>query len=144
MYAIRSYYEGISQPQVFQPEKRAQATEHKTTATANTNHLLYRLDHYMQQHQPYLDPDLKLATLAQALQLTPHLLSQLINQQKGQCFNDYVNRYRTRHAMKLLHTEEYAGDTLFGILLDSGFSSKTTFYKVFRQFNGCSPSYNFV
>ena len=52
----------------------------------------------------YLSPRLKLSDVARQAGTNRTYLSQYFNQDKGQTFYDYVNRYRVRHAEHLLAT----------------------------------------
>ena len=57
----------------------------------------------------------------------------------GQSFNDLVNSYRVAEVKRRLRTPDAQRLTLLGIALDSGFNSKTTFNRIFKQFTGYAP-----
>lgn len=85
----------------------------------------------------YLNPNLKLAELATHIDLTPHRLSQFINQTYEQNFSDFINTYRLQEAQHLLiHTD----DKILAIALQSGFNSLSVFNTAFKKATGKTPS----
>src|SRR5512133_2700854 len=52
--------------------------------------LLAKLEEFMSVRRAYLDPNLTLSTLADALAITPHMLSQLLNVWVGKSFFMYA------------------------------------------------------
>lgn len=98
-----------------------------------------QLCRFMETEQPYLDGDLTLFSLATRLQLPPHQLSKLINQQGGVNFFDFVNRYRVEEVKRRLAQDAQARHTLLAIALDCGFNSKASFNRVFKKMTGHTP-----
>ncbi len=87
----------------------------------------------------YRDAELTLTSLAEALGIHPHELSRIVNEAFGKNFNDFINEYRIREVTRKMRDSAYDRLTLLGIALDSGFNSKTTFNRTFRQMTGKSP-----
>jgi putative ABC transport system permease protein len=88
----------------------------------------------------YQDAELSLGSLAEALEMFPHELSRIINLGLGKNFSDFINEYRIREVTRKMQDPVYDRMTLLGIALDSGFNSKTTFNRAFRQLTGKSPA----
>lgn len=101
---------------------------------------LERLVQFMEKEKPYLDPNLKVHHLAATLDLTPHLISKVINQEKGMNFYDFVNSYRTEEFKHRVKADEYKHLTLLGIAFDVGFNSKSSFNRIFKKNTGMTPS----
>jgi AraC-like DNA-binding protein len=93
----------------------------------------------MAAEQPWLEPELTLAELAQRLRLHPAQLSKIINLGCGQNFSDFVNRYRVEEAQRKLADPRFAHYSLVGVALESGFNSKSTFNRVFKKITGQVP-----
>ena len=98
-----------------------------------------RLLALMDEQQPWLEPELTLAELAQRLRTNAGLLSKVINAGCGQNFNDFVNTYRVAEARRKLADPRFAHYSLVGVALESGFNSKSTFNRVFRKLAGVAP-----
>lgn len=96
------------------------------------------LRHLMEEEKLYVQADLKLESLARRLSLSPHLLSQFLNEHLGNSFSDYVNAYRIEAACKLLLEEEKY--TVEGIGNMVGFRSRSSFYTAFKKLKGSTPS----
>ncbi len=87
----------------------------------------------------YLEPDLTLADVAQAMALSANKVSQLFNEQGGQSFYEIVNDYRIRHAISLLSERRDDKFKIIEIYTDAGFSTESTFYKYFKKTTGKTP-----
>lgn len=98
------------------------------------------LKQVMEANCYYRDPDLSLSSLAEKLDLTTHELSRLINTELKKSFNDFINEYRVRDVAGKIQDTANDHITLLGIAYESGFNSKTTFNRTFRQLTGKSPA----
>jgi len=92
----------------------------------------------MREHELYLQMDLTLGDLAEAIGATPRDLSEAINGEGGVTFYDFVNNYRVAAARQLLLDEP--GEKVLSVAFRSGFNSKSTFNKAFKAETGQSPS----
>lgn len=101
--------------------------------------LIKKLEEYMLEKKPYLQPKIKIADLATELSEKPHHLSKLINEHYGYNFFYFINHYRIEHATKLLMKNESQQFTLEGIGQQSGFNSRATFNARFKEIKGISP-----
>jgi len=88
----------------------------------------------------FLEPKLQLQDVADELGVSTHHLSQAINAQSGKPFYDLVNSYRVRHLQKLLADPGNKKFTILALGLDSGFNSKASLNRVFKEETGLSPS----
>lgn len=87
--------------------------------------------------QLYLEHDLSLAQLAQAIGTNRYYLSQYFAQQ-GLTYNTYINNLRIRHFTGLYHkaVEEGRSFTAQQLASESGYHSYSTFSAVFKQHTG--------
>ncbi|MEK6476277.1 helix-turn-helix domain-containing protein [Catalinimonas sp. 4WD22] len=135
-------YMGYCQPEIMAGyaeetgEKYAKSGLNAQEAEAYTAHLLQ----YMKQEQAYLSPELKLDDLAGALQISRHHLSQIINEQIGLSFSDFINRYRVEEAQRLLADADYQDVKILAVAFDAGFNTKASFYNAFKKTTGTSPT----
>jgi AraC-like DNA-binding protein len=95
---------------------------------------------YMEREKPYLNQKLTIAQLAQQLDIPVHHLSQLLNEHLEQNFFEFINNYRIEEVKKLNADPASSNLTLIGIAMESGFSSKSSFNRIFKQFTGKTPS----
>ncbi|WP_310397353.1 AraC family transcriptional regulator [Hymenobacter sp.] len=87
----------------------------------------------------YQNPTLTLAELAAHTGLPPRLISFTVNAGFGRSFNDLVNGYRVAEVQRRLAAPDARRFTLLGIAFESGFNSKTTFNRIFKQVTGVAP-----
>lgn len=102
---------------------------------------LERIRQALEEERLYLNPTLTLAELSAHTGLPPRLISFTVNNGFGKSFNDLVNSYRVAEVKRrLATTDDAARLTLLGIAFESGFNSKTTFNRIFKQHTGVAPS----
>lgn len=87
----------------------------------------------------YQDPELTLNSLAEKLGLGPHELSRIINTVLKKSFSDFISEYRVADVVQKMQDPAFDHITLLGIAFESGFNSKTTFNRTFKQITGKSP-----
>jgi AraC-like DNA-binding protein len=104
----------------------------------DTEVIYERLTYLMGVENIYKDFDLSLEGLAQMLSMTPHQLSQFMNERLGTNFRNYVNSYRIEEAKKILVSE--SDKNILTICYDVGFNSKSTFNHCFKKFTNSTPS----
>lgn len=92
----------------------------------------------MDEQKPYLDPQLSLSRLAKLLDISPNLLSQIINQEAQVNFHDFVNSYRVQEFIE--KASKNKNFSLLALALDSGFNSKSSFNNIFKKQKGVTPS----
>lgn len=100
--------------------------------------IMERLRELMDLEQIYSQLDLKLDDVAALLLITPHQLSEFMNDVIGTNFASYINKYRVRAAKNLLI--EYPEKSTLEIAFEVGFGSKTSFNTIFKQQTGLTPS----
>ncbi|WP_462250832.1 helix-turn-helix domain-containing protein [Ekhidna sp.] len=100
--------------------------------------LLNQLNDLLIKEKLYKDANLKLADLAQRLNVLPHYLSQLINESLNKNFTSYLNEYRINEAKQLIEAENHL--KLESIGYECGFNSKSTFYTAFKKASGTTPA----
>jgi AraC-like DNA-binding protein len=105
----------------------------------SAEYYLDKLNQMMASERYYLESDLSLQTLADRVRMSPHHLSQVLNDKLGKNFYDYINAQRVAHAKRLLLERRTAAIT--DIAFDSGFNSKNSFYNAFKRHGGTSPSH---
>jgi AraC-like DNA-binding protein len=98
-----------------------------------------RLVEVMQRDKPYLDENLRLADLARAAGIPPAHLSHVLSQEIGESFFDFVNSYRIEQ-VKRGFVDASNRRSVLEIALSAGFSSKSSFNRLFKQRTGVTPS----
>jgi len=100
--------------------------------------LLNTITKHMEQEQVFLDNQLTLIRLSNAVGITTHHLSEVLNQQEGKNFYQFINEYRINYFCQKLAQDHSI--KLLDLAMNSGFSSKSTFNSVFKQLKGITPS----
>ncbi|MDN5202761.1 helix-turn-helix domain-containing protein [Fulvivirgaceae bacterium BMA10] len=120
-------------------EKTANKNFGKLTK-AEIQNCISKIIRLMDQDKMYLNENLSLRELAIKLNADPNLISFVLNNHMEKNFYDFVNSYRIEEVINKLNDPSYKHLTLLGIAMESGFNSKTTFNRVFKQVTGMTPS----
>lgn len=99
-----------------------------------------RLVVLMNKDKPYLDGELTLQKLAKAVAISPHHLSQTINEQLNQSFIDFVNAYRIEEAKRMLVDPARKHYSILAVSEEVGFNSKSAFNTAFKKHVNMTPS----
>lgn len=146
IFAVFLGYRGYRQIEiVFQPKKTAtkkvKKKRTKKVVTASEEYTqIQTLKEFMSSEKPYLDPELNIGNLANLLQIHSHRLSKLINSHFSQNFFEFVNTYRVEEFKKLVANPKNKHISILGLALDSGFNSKASFNRIFKNSTGLTPS----
>ncbi|TMM58878.1 AraC family transcriptional regulator [Maribacter algarum] len=111
-----------------------------STVSKNGANTYRKIHSYIIEEQRYLDMDLNQSEIAEKFNISPGYLSQLINTNSDQNFNDYINTLRIEASKEMLVAEQFKNYTIESIGLECGFKSKSNFYAAFKKFTGQTPS----
>ncbi|MCB0642727.1 MAG: helix-turn-helix transcriptional regulator, partial [Phaeodactylibacter sp.] len=123
-------------PQRLVPEKYMQSRLTQTDVLEQKR----RVQTYLEEEEPYLNPDFSIQQLSDALGLPVRDLSQVINEGFQKNFFTLINGYRIEVVKERIRSQEFEHLTLLAIGLSCGFNSKTTFNTVFKKMTDQTPS----
>ena len=141
IYAIG--YFALLQPEVLSTDMLKQngpKYEKSTLTPARANAYLERLQQVMEVERPFVNPDLRMQDLAELLTISPHHLSQIINEHLDQNFSEFINGYRIEAAKKKLVDPNEQHFTILSIAYEVGFNNKASFNTAFKKQTGITPS----
>ncbi|WP_299119719.1 helix-turn-helix domain-containing protein [uncultured Tenacibaculum sp.] len=133
-------YNGFSQQEIF-TTSLFQTDEKKETQvdSIDTENQFKLMLEIMQREKLYLDGNLNLRLLSEKVNIKERELSKLIKTHTKKNFYHFVNQFRVQEFKKLLASPKAAQLSLLGLAQESGFSSKSTFYTVFKNVEGVTP-----
>ncbi len=88
----------------------------------------------------YLDPEVNLARLAEAIQVPYYRISEVLGKYRKTSFYELINSHRIKDIQQALSDPNYAHLSILGIAFEFGFNAKSTFNTAFKKFAGMSPS----
>ncbi|MEL6970872.1 MAG: helix-turn-helix domain-containing protein [Bacteroidota bacterium] len=144
-------YQGLAQEGVFLPARLTKASIKSSTTNGNQSHpslgskeniqqYINTLEKVIQKEELFRQDDLSLRSLAERLAMTDKQLSTLLNQHLDTSFYTYINQYRVAAFKEALAQGAAEQFTLLAIALDCGFSSKSSFNRIFKQHTGLTPT----
>lgn len=99
--------------------------------------IVQKVIQHLDQTKAFKNSDYTLDDLSNELGISRLRITQALNVKLGENFYQVINRARAKESKRLL--EEGEIENVSGIGLDSGFKSKSTFYKYFKEEFGLSP-----
>lgn len=130
IYRHESVISELSVAEVPSDEPAAEVTE-------ETDEIGFRIEQLMLVERAYLVPTLKISDVARQIGSNRTYVSNWFNRNRQSTFFSYVNQLRIKHACELLHTTDMP---LEAIAQESGFNSKSSFYRIFKNLKGCTPN----
>ena len=108
--------------------------------TNTDSELLERIRKLVSDEKLFLYPNLKISDLATRLHTNRNYIYNAINVEMGTSFSDFINGQRVDYASRLL--EERPELSINDIMVKSGFTSTSAFYRNFKKFKGTTPTEN--
>lgn len=131
---------GFRYPEYTQRVLKAIGGQNKRTENLekqDINELMNRLDVLMEKRKIFTDPELSLKDVSDYMDLSPQMVSQLINRKKKMNFKTFINTYRIQAicTQLLAHPDV----SILEIAFNNGFNSKSTFNTAFQEITGKTP-----
>ena len=144
MFVYAMAYIGLRKPEMLTgmdaPPPATRRYEKSTLTVERADTYLQRLLDLMTREKPYMDGELTLQKLSKALAISPHHLSQTINEQLNQSFIDFINAYRIEEAKRMLVDPAKKHYSILAVSEEVGFNSKSAFNTAFKKHANTTPS----
>lgn len=119
------------------PDKKEKYANNKIDPK-NAGELLLKIDQAVLEKKLYKNPNLTLTILAKEINIRPHLVSQLLNDNLNKNFSSFINEYRINEAKRIMISE---GNLKIEVIAEiCGFNSNSAFYSAFKKFTNTTPS----
>ena len=125
-----------------QEEERVISKKYKNSSLSSKDRILYKqkIEQAIEEEKVYLNHDLTQANFAKKLSLSSHHLSEVFSFEFDKNFYQLINSYRIKEARKILEQPTNKDYKIIAVAYDSGFKSKTTFNRVFKEQTGYTPT----
>lgn len=132
----------FSNREVMNTQFKNDSTENSQNTTDNTDlqELFQQINNYVNLSEVYKETELTIMNVADKLGVHPRRISKVINIDRGQNFNSYINQFRIDKAIELLKSPDVHKYSMEGIGAEVGFNSKSTFYAAFKKVTGTTPN----
>jgi len=141
---------GLLQPAIYvdkpvnMEERKAESQNSKYIRSGLSNEQLTQIGQtirsYIESQKPYLNPDYNLELMAKDLNINRQNLSQTINDEIGKNFYQLINEFRVTEFKKYLNDPKMNHITFLGLAYEAGFNSKSSFYRLFKEITGETPT----
>lgn len=133
-------YKLVLNPELISPDFTQKYRAYMQFVGEDGEKYLQKLKSLMTETKVFTNPDLKLSLLAEQLGLPTHQVSKLINEKFGKSFTDFVNEYRVNEFILRVNDSKFKSLSIYGIALEVGFNSKSSFNTAFKKITGKTPS----
>jgi YesN/AraC family two-component response regulator len=122
-------------------EKKTHTKKEQTISQAVIENISTQLELF-EKNQEFLSTEVTLSSLAKVFETNSKYLSQVINQQKEQSFNNYINSLRINYTVEKLKTDLiFRKYSIKAIANEVGFNTTESFSKAFFKNTGIRPSF---
>ncbi|MDD4992194.1 MAG: helix-turn-helix domain-containing protein [Paludibacter sp.] len=97
-----------------------------------------KIINYFENEKAYLNPELNMTIVSESLKIPKYQITEVLNIEIGKSFYQFVNQYRVE-AVKAMLSDSNNKYSIEAIGYDCGFSSKSSFYTVFKSMTGETP-----
>jgi AraC-like DNA-binding protein len=132
-------YNLVLTPGLINPDFARKYRGYMQFAGEDEERYLQNLRSLMSEKKFFTNPDLNLPMLAVQLGLPSHQVSKLINEKLGKSFSDFINEYRVKEFINRMNDTRYQSLSIYGVALDVGFNSKSSFNAAFKKITGKTP-----
>ena len=125
----------------FKAEKEQLEEEKKDIQLEDSycNEVIRKLIYAMEVDKMYLNQNLSLNDVSQAISIPRYHLSLILNKKLNNTFFDYINKYRVEEVKKMIQDPHMDRLTLLAISFEAGFNSKATFNRSFKKYENMTP-----
>lgn len=102
--------------------------------------VIKNLQEYINLEKPFRQNKLSLQEVALKLDVSPHMLSQILNVFLKTNFYNYINNFRVDEVKEMLTQKKFEHYSLLGIAYEAGFNSKSAFNRIFKNVTGQTPT----
>ncbi len=139
-------YFAMAQPQIFIDElgyHESKEVIDKTSVGEPPDYtaLLETITGELIEKKYYTNESLTLHELSKEIGIPAYLISRAINLELNENFHSFINRYRIDRIKQALVDPKLHDQSIISIAYKYGYSSKSTFNHVFKQFTGQTPSF---
>ena len=138
MLLLRKHRNGTIDLEIHDFEQNRTTSLIDSVSSDNDEQLMQRICDLMEQHQPYLQSDLKLNDVAAMLNTNRNIVSNCINSQRACSFSQFVGTYRVEYAKQLMRRQKDV--KIAEVWMQSGFTNETSFFRTFKSVTGLTPN----
>jgi len=113
----------------------------ESETSENADHIYEKIYHHLIHNKQYLNESISLEKTANETGINREYIRSAIKNAEGCNFKTFINTYRIEHAKILLMEDRYGHFSMDEIARKSGFPSRTSFYRTFREITGFTPAY---
>ncbi len=122
------------------PEKNSSIKQLDIFSKDEIDSIKEKLNKVLEVDKIFLNDELNLTDLSDSIGISNKKLSELLNQHLNTNFYNLINDHRIAEVIKRFEEGDSSKFTIMSIANDCGFQSKASFYRIFKQKIGISPS----
>jgi AraC-like DNA-binding protein len=101
--------------------------------------LIKQMEAFISTHQPFRQEDFNIAVLSKAMNVPQHHIAYIFKHVLKKSFVDYRNEMRVKYVISSLRKGMHKDFTFEAIGNNAGFTSRSTFFSVFKKHTEMSP-----
>ena len=141
-FVNRVIFKALNQPEIFGGIDQNEGAKYSGSNLTDSQAKVYQnqLMDFLKKGNFYLNPQVSLHELAEKLNTSSKILSQVINQSFNKSFFDFINSFRIEEAQHIMKQSSDDKLTVLEVMYMVGFNSKSSFNTAFKRATGQTPS----
>lgn len=130
-------------PEMLQPDFSRKPEKYRTMRTLSGEEreaVWKKVNELLDDQSLLTDPEMNLQRLSESLHSSPNLISRVINESSGKSFPELISERRITEFIARAERGDAQRLSIYGLALEVGFNSKSTFNQAFKRVTGTTPS----
>ena len=112
----------------------------RKTLTPELNSKFIEFENKIIDEKIFTNNSVNLKSIARSMSMKSHDLNELIIKSTGDNFYTYMNRLRVKEFISIINSDENKKLNIVYVAEKCGFGSKASFYRIFKEITGESPT----
>ncbi|MBB2149267.1 helix-turn-helix domain-containing protein [Pedobacter gandavensis] len=136
---VYGFHREISTLETTEPKLSMEELNPVELEIKDMDRLMEKIRFALDEERIFLQKGITILDLGKNVEISPKVLSVLINRKFKTNFNELINNYRVEYAKELLEQHILERYSIEGLALMVGFNSRITFFNAFKKKEGLSP-----
>jgi len=140
LFIVRLILNALDEPFIVPKSEGVKRNSGIPLDSNESEEILTKIQEALKEKRLFMESDLTLGHLSEAIGSTSRKVSQVINDRMGHSFFDLINTHRIAEAKRIFKERKDPKLTVLEVMYEVGFNSKSSFNTQFKKKTGLTPS----
>ncbi|WP_422081522.1 helix-turn-helix domain-containing protein [Ulvibacterium sp.] len=140
LFIVRLILNALDEPFIVPKSEGVKRNSGILLDSNESEEIFTKIQEALKEKRLFMESDLTLGHLSEAIGSTSRKVSQVINDRMGHSFFDLINTHRIAEAKRIFRERKDPKLTVLEVMYEVGFNSKSSFNTQFKKKTGLTPS----